>query len=513
MATKKPASNVYDVFDDTEFTKAISNIDKVISSLPIAPESGFSDNLVSQALKEVLYTSSGEKADNVDELFTNVDVSQARLSRYNTYDQIFNSVQLIKKILRTYLTNIVQADPISNRSLLIKESEVYKSTDHCKDFRKFSTAAIEYFGLEQKLRDNIVPNQLKYGDSFIEIIDLEKVKIDFPKNKPHKDKTNPGKLNPILETVAYQKLVNKSNNDYKNLNFDDTVELISEFIELDDEPVISRYEEELYEESILESDSGSSSTSKDDFSKLFPRILLKFHTPHNVIVMMSDYDSILGYLEVREVLKKVDGTISTPLAQFVNLVNQMSATNSIIGLTKDERTENTVQLFAKAIVGKILDNKKIYHTTTDKAFDASIKNKLEPEIYYILKRLLITSDKNYLFRNKIRIRYIEPKNMFQFKISSGNYWPYGTSILDSLIYPAKLYLLTQLSNCVSKLSRSSLIRKWTLETGSRKDTSSLLQKLRKNLRNQRTTAADLLSAKEIPQILSDFKDMVTLCAV
>jgi hypothetical protein len=98
--------------------------------------------------------------------------------------------------------------------------------------------------------------------------------------------------------------------------------------------------------------------------------------------------------------------------------------------------------------------------------------------------------------------------MFHFKVSSGNYWPYGTSILDSLIYPAKLYLLTQLSNCVTKLSRSSLIRKWTLETGSRKDTTSLLQKLRKNLRNQRTTAADLLSAKDIPQILSDFKDMV-----
>ena len=396
---------------------------------------------------------------------------------------------------------------------MIKESEMFKDTEQCKEFKKFTSSVIEYFNIEQKLRDNIVPNQLKYGDSFIEIIDLEKVKVDFPKNHHSKDKTSPtAKLSPILESAAYQKLINKSNNEYKNITYDDTVELLSEYIEFDDEPIITRYEEDLYEQSIFEQSSNNTSEkiSKDsDFSKLFPRILLKFHTPHNLIVMMSDYDSILGYLEVREVLKKVDGTISTPLAQFVNLVNQMSATNSIIGLTKDERTENTVQLFAKTIVGKILDNKKIYHSGNDKTYNNSIKNKLEPEIYYILKRLLITSDKNYLFKNKIRIRYIEPKNMFQFKISSGNYWPYGTSILDSLIYPAKLYLLTQLSNCVSKLSRSSLIRKWTLETGSRKDTSSLLQKLRKNLKNQRTTAADLLSAKEIPQILSDYKDMVT----
>ena len=109
MSTKKPlSSNVYDVFDNSDFTKAISNVDKLINSLPISStDTGFSDNLVSQALKEALHTSSGDKVENIDDLFTNVDVSQARLSRYNTYDQIYNSVQLIKKILRTYLTNIV----------------------------------------------------------------------------------------------------------------------------------------------------------------------------------------------------------------------------------------------------------------------------------------------------------------------------------------------------------------------------------------------------------------------
>lgn len=494
MPNKKSPSNVYDVFDDAEFTKAISNVDKLITSLPIeSSNSGFSDNLVSQALKEALHTSSGEKIDNIDELFSNVDVSQARLSRYNTYDQIHNSVQLIKKILRTYLTNIVQADPISGKSIIIKESENYKNDNLSKTYKKFALDVIDYFNLEQKLKDIIVPNQLKYGDAFIEIIDLEKIKIDFPKNKKGiKDKTEVSKIQQIYETVAYQKLVNKSDNEYKNLNFDDVTELLSEFVEYDDEPVLMEEKEENISNETL-----------------FSRILLKFHTPHNIIVMMSDYDSVLGYLEVREVLKKVDGTISTPLAQFVNLVNQMSATNSIIGLTKDERTENTVEMFSKAIVGKILDNKKIYYNNNDKLYNTEIKNKLEPEIYHILKRLLITSDKNHLFKNKIRIRYIEPNNMFQFRVSSGTYWPYGTSMLDSLIYPAKLYLLTQLSNCVSKLSRSSLIRKWTLETGSRKDTASLLQKLKKNLRNQRTTAADLLSAKEIPQILSDYKDMIT----
>ena len=135
------------------------------------------------------------------------------------------------------------------------------------------------------------------------------------------------------------------------------------------------------------------------------------------------------------------------------------------------------------------------------------------ELIFVLKRLLITTDKSNLFKTKLKVRFIEPENMFHFKMPGGDFFPYGMSIIDPLVYPGKLYLLTQLANAVTKLSRSALIRKWTIETGARKDTSALLNKLKKNLRNQRTTAEDLISTKSIPNILSDFKDMVTLCAV
>lgn len=499
MAAPKKTSP-FDVFDDPAFTKAISNIDKLTISLPVSSESGFSDNLVSQALKEVLQISSGDKIENIDDLFTNVDVSSIRLGRYNVYDQIFDSVQLIKKIVRTYSTNIVQADPITNKSILIKETEKFKDDEVCKDFKNFANSVIEYFNIESKLKDSIVPNKLKYGDAFIEIIDLEKVKVNFPRVKKNKETKDKDKLTTITETLAYQKIVTKSSNEYKStITFDDMSELISEFVEIDDEPQISIMEEEIYESSRL---------NKEDLGTKFSRILLKFHSPHYIIVMMSDYDSILGYLEIKEILKKVDGTVTTPLAQFVNLVNQMSASNSIAGMNKDERIENTIASFSKALVIKILDKHKLYFSKDDKSYYDVVKSKLEPELFHILKRLMITSDKSNLFKNKLKIRYIEPQNMVQFKIAGGNYWPYGTSILDNLVYPAKLYLLTQLANAVTKLSRSALIRKWTLETGSRKDVGSMLQKLKKNLRNQRTTAEDIISAKSIPQILSDFKDMV-----
>jgi hypothetical protein len=92
---------------------------------------------------------------------------------------------------------------------------------------------------------------------------------------------------------------------------------------------------------------------------------------------------------------------------------------------------------------------------------------------------------------------------------SGTYFPYGDSVIDQLIFPGKLYLLTQLSNAVTRISRSSIMRKWTIETGAREDVNSLLQKLKRNLKNQRVTGDDIASSKNLPRILSDYKDMVT----
>jgi hypothetical protein len=53
------------------------------------------------------------------------------------------------------------------------------------------------------------------------------------------------------------------------------------------------------------------------------------------------------------------------------------------------------------------------------------------------------------------------------------------------------------------------MRKWTIETGVREDVNGLLQKLKRNLKNQRVTGEDIATSKNLPNILSDYKDMVT----
>lgn len=46
------------------------------------------------------------------------------------------------------------------------------------------------------------------------------------------------------------------------------------------------------------------------------------------------------------------------------------------------------------------------------------------------------------------------------------------------------------------------------ETGAREDSSALLNQLKRNFKNQRITASDILASKDIANTLSDFKDLV-----
>lgn len=49
-----------------------------------------------------------------------------------------------------------------------------------------------------------------------------------------------------------------------------------------------------------------------------------------------------------------------------------------------------------------------------------------------------------------------------------------------------------------------------METGPREHHTNLMQKLKRELRNQRITVDDIVSFKSMPKILSDFKDMILI---
>lgn len=492
--------SIFSVFKDKSFEKLINQFDTTFTNIPSNTSTDTSDSLAGQAINQAIMSVDSDT--DIHSLFDSLTVSNDRLSRYSTYNELFSAVQLIKRIVVLYLNNLCQRDPITNDILILKSTEESTDTGTEIEYRAFCHDLITFFNLEDRIRSRTASDVLKFGDAFIEVIDLETVNIstDFP--RPTENKTK-NKIESITEEEFLKKL--NSKNGYVKIDNTDISYLLDNYIEFTNG--ITEGDLNLIEEK------ETIKLSENPYN--FSRILLKFHKPHNVIPLITEYDNVLGYIEVAESSIPNSSVRSNNLIHFANIINQISTSSYIGGDTKVEKQENTLKLFVDNIILKILNKYEIKNTktskfNTQKEYSEYLKSTLKPDIFHTLKRLLINVNENALFSKKLKVRYISVDNMFHFRNpGSGTYFPYGDSIVDTLIFPGKLYLLTQLSNAVTRLSRSSVMRKWTIETGAREDVNGLLQKLKRNLKNQRVTGDDIATSKNLPKILSDYKDMVT----
>lgn len=488
--------SIFNVFKDKTFEKLINQFDTSFTNIPSNDVTVNSDNLVGQAINQAIMTAD-DNTSSVHSLFNSLTVSTDRLSRYSTYNELFSAVQLIKRIIVLYLNNLCQRDPITNKILILKSTEESTDIGTEVEYKAYCNSFINFFNLEERIRSRTAPDVLKYGDAFIEIIELDKVDISLPRPTVKKKSTASSEI--ISEQDFFVKLHSK--NEYNKINSDDIISLLSNYIEFTDS----------YVNSDLSSIQEENEIKLSDIPYKFSKVLLKFHKPHNIIPLITEFDNVLGYVEISEISTPSNRTNN--LLNFANAINQISSTSYVGGDTKAEKQENVLNLFVNSIILKILAKYNINDTSkykTDKDYSEFLKSTLKDDVYNTLKRLIINVNNNALFNNKLKVRYIAPDNVFHFKNpGSGTFYPYGDSVIDQLIFPGKLYLLTQLANAVTRLSRSSIMRKWTIETGAREDVNSLLQKLKRNLKNQRITGDDIATSKNLPKILSDYKDMVT----
>lgn len=488
-------------FKDKSFNKLIDKYDLSISSIPAPSSSADSDSLISHVIRQATTDKSDNDPPDVDSIFSSLSVSQERLSRYSTYNELFSAVQIIKRIVILYLNNVLLRDPITNKILLIKSTEEASDSGKNIEYERFVKTFIDYFDIEEKIKNLTASDVLKYGDGFIEVIDIDNLKLEYPKFK----KTPKTKNSLVTESELLNAL--KKTNGYFHKNNDELVtELLMRYVEFSHSPI----SENILSENLIKEDKQSAIFSPYSLSK----VMLKFHKPHAIIPLITEFDTILGYVEISSrAYSNASGGSSNNLVNLTTIINQISSNSYIGGDSKAEKQEGALELFSHIIFTKILNNYKILDTSKVKdneAYENLLKTKLKPEIHQALKRILLSAKPNSLFKEKLNIRFIESNNIFHFKNSgSGSQYPYGDSIIDPLIFPGKLYLLTQLANAVTRLSRSSIMRKWTIETGHKEDINSLLQKFKANLKNKRITGDDIATSKNLPKILSDYKDMVT----
>ena len=186
----------------------LSDIDKqiegVISSVPVRdPQDNTSEDSPSELIHQLLASedrfSDKEQKKNplfgdligdtrkqsgimtdVGTLLDRLTVQADRASRYKTYEEIYSTVPIIKKMMDVWLSNLMQKNPVSGRSLIVKDSEELDELSSDESFenkkeaaRVFVDEVLDYFGFIDKLKYRILPTQTMYGDAFIELINLK----------------------------------------------------------------------------------------------------------------------------------------------------------------------------------------------------------------------------------------------------------------------------------------------------------------------------------------------------
>jgi hypothetical protein len=414
---------------------------------------------------------------------------------YNLYDELYKSVPIIKRILTVYISNIVPKNPVNDNSFILNEKNIsVEKKEHLNlsELKKILNYTIDKFKLISKYKKIILPNRLKYGDYFVEIINIDTYLSSKDINKSIGSLSNSSILS---ECKVIEETINKQKNkELPNSVFSKIANLFVEFIE-DDEDLnnINLFTESFEEES---------EDKEDNFFSNLNKIILRYHKPHNIIILETKYNTCLGYLEVTQ---SENASVNSSISSLVQKVVNTDATNQQQNFNTNKLIGYVLNHIIKSInKNKVLDNNKI----------DSVISSLDPSVFNFIKRLIIEQDlhktDNASF-GKLKVRFIPPKHMVHFNNpDASEYSPFSSSVVDPLIMPGKLYMLTQMSNIITKLSRASIMRKWTIDTGPSRMTKQNVNRLKREIYNSHVTLNDLGTFKSISKILSDFRDMFVI---
>ena len=487
--------------DDDEFADLIASLDRVSASISTTvSQSQDSDSGISSIIYNLLDTESFkydkvksknlQYASEIETLFQSVSIPDERVKRYRIYDEIYETVPLIKRIFKVYIANILQKNPTNPSPILVKFKTSTEIENHQK-VKSFVDKFIDFFKIPNKIKQNILPTELLYGDCFVEIIDVKEQLHKLEKRKEFQKShlfestrissilsnniiTKPEKLDSILNSIA-QSLIETVRND---IYVDKSSDILTEETpELVDNNELVDFEN----------------------TNIFNRIILRVHKPHNIIVLQTKYQNRIGYLEVLEDQTSNTSNLTKSLQDVVSKISNLSAGQSGIKLTEKQVSLKLSKLIVKNIF-------------KDKVKDISaFINSLDDVVYSDIAKLIVDVMMNDKDKRKVKkVRFIPVNRMVHFNIPSANNEPYGDSIVDPLVFPAKLYILAQLSNVITKLSRAALVRKWKIEAGPGMMHGNLVQKLKRELYNTRVTIDDIGSIKTMSKIFSDFKDFYTI---
>ena len=485
-------------FDKDEFTDVDTKLDDLINKIPLDDRKYSSEEGTGKVIDS--FISSLDSNNDISKLYQSITVPTDRLARYTLYEEMYKIVPIIKRIVKTYIANILPKNPTDGKCIIYKDvpDAPDDKTEYLNVSKDYLKDLISHFNIIEKYKNIILPRRLLYGDCFVEIVDVSKELPNIDLNKSFDTTLN--EINTGLSGLS-EFSSKKSVDSYLQ-------KIIDCFLEV--ETPVNSIEKTLDKLKNIETDQIDSEDDKinkpDDpiikkYKHTFDNVIIKIHNTSDIIILTTKYGSKIGYLEVI----KSDAKGQSYTQSLTAVLSKVSSLGRKNDMTQDALINKMILFILKKIMTKI----KKTNPGTDDSNEALMA--LNPDVYLFIKKLFIEQGLyNKNIQNTMKVRFIPPNRMVQFKTSSIDNDPYGESIIDGIILPCKLYTIAQLSNTVSKLSRAALVRKWTLEVGSSKTHSQQIQKFRRELNNTKLTLNDFSSFKSIPKLFSDFKDMVIL---
>jgi len=483
----------------------INNLKPVITSMT-NPEEADKDKELNEDLNKLLNTDS----DNILKLFNSTNIQNNRKKLYETYNEIAEINPIAYRMLKVYSDNILVKNMQNKQFLNVIENDqnnllIAVEENTKKIATNFLKTFLIYFDIQNKLKNNIIPNMLKNGDYYIEIVDLRPVSniienrrelitesifidkrnqianfgiIDFPQRQVEEHTTYS-----YAEKTANNKFMDLLN--HKQLIQESDMNLFADLLIDDDEDLRSN-------------NMKGSSFDLNNFPELnfdvLKEIYLKFIQPSSVIKLEVDGINY-GYLIIEDI---DDGSAESEEINIYQRFMNDDSNNKKTSSKNENITKKIVDVFSKEILGKI---------STHLSHDANFLQELPEELSLSLKIILYEKIKK---RSKLKFRIVEPNKLINFHTNIDKFGPYGTSVFDPIILPVKLYTIALMSSVISRLSRAAVVRKWNIEVGARRNHSQIVQNVQKELKTKNISYDDLSSMKNISQIMTDFRDIATV---
>jgi len=455
--------------------------------------------------------------DDILKIFDDLAVHANRKKMYDTYQEISNINSIAYRMLQVYINNILVKNGQTKNFLNVNDNEynpyVGGLDDEVKEnFKKFIKTLLLYFDIQQKLKNKIVPETLKLGDFYIEVVDLAPIDdilgkdISILQESVELVNTNSVKLtnlaifenctsigknieenyeNTMKPTAFNDKmakiLLNKTHNSF--ILEENDINFWTDVMNADKENGFGSYREFNIE--------GFQELDFDGVEDIYLRLL----SPTNVLKVEKDGNHY-GYLIVEDIDDAIDPNNEIDMYQRF-LRDDNDGTSSSRGDKNKYKAQE--ERLADALVDSIT-NKLAEIVSRDSGFLSDMPDELKTSLRVIAYEKIRK-------KSKLKFRFLQSDKLINFHTTIDKYRPYGTSIFDPIVLPVKMYTIAMMSSVISRLSRASVVRKWNIEVGTKRNYPEIVEKVKKDLRTKSISYENLNSIRNISQVMTDFRDI------